>query len=283
MLRTAERKLKSKVKRTAMTDYAIGDIQGCYDRLQDVLGKSGFSPSRDRLWVAGDLINRGPESLKTLRYIANLGSSAKVVLGNHDLHLLAVALGDHKPKRKDTLAEILNAPDRDHLMHWLRQQNLCVYDPERNLMMAHAGVPHIWNIEQTLAAAREVEAVIRGEQAEEYFALMYGNQPEGWDDDLQGMDRWRVITNYFTRMRFIASDGRLELTVKESADTAPAGYAPWFEFSRPDDLRVIFGHWAALEGDTGSDQFIGLDTGCVWGGALTMMNLDTGEKIHCDC
>ena len=266
-----------------MTDYAIGDIQGCYDRLKDVLAKVDFSPSRDRLWVAGDLINRGPSSLKTLRYIESLGDSAVVVLGNHDLHLLAVALGGHAPKRKDTLTGILNAPDRDKLVNWLRQQNLCVYDSERNYMMAHAGVPHIWSIQQALARAREVEDVIRGEHAPEYFALMYGNKPEGWNEKLTGMDRWRVITNYFTRMRFIARDGRLELTTKEHAGSAPKGFAPWFEFPRPDGLRVIFGHWAAIEGETGKARFIGLDTGCVWGGALTMMNLDTGEKIHCDC
>ena len=266
-----------------MTDYAIGDIQGCYDRLKDVLAKVDFSPSRDRLWVAGDLINRGPSSLKTLRYIESLGDSAVVVLGNHDLHLLAVALGGHAPKRKDTLTGILNAPDRDKLVNWLRQQNLCVYDSERNYMMAHAGVPHIWSIQQALARAREVEDVIRGEHAPEYFALMYGNKPEGWNEKLTGMDRWRVITNYFTRMRFIARDGRLELTTKEHAGSAPKGFAPWLEFPSPDDLRVIFRHWAAIEGETGKARLIGLDTGCVWWGALTVKNLETGENIHCDC
>lgn len=266
-----------------MTDYAIGDIQGCYERMRDVLGKVDFSPSRDRLWVAGDLINRGPSSLETLRYIEGLGSSAVVVLGNHDLHLLAVALGGHPPKRKDTLSDILDAPDHDRLVAWLRQQNLAVRDEGRNLVMVHAGIPHVWSVDQAMACAREVEAVIRGDGAGDYFAHMYGNRPAAWDEHLEGMDRWRVITNYFTRMRFIADDGSLELTAKESADYAPEGYAPWFEYRRPDIVRVVFGHWAALEGQTGSDQFIGLDTGCVWGGALTMMNLDTGEKIHCDC
>lgn len=266
-----------------MTDYAIGDIQGCYDRLRDVLAKVDFSPSRDRLWVAGDLINRGPSSLATLRYIESLGTSAMVVLGNHDLHLLAVALGGHDVRRKDTLADILDAPDHDRLLDWLRQQHLCIHDPTRNLVMVHAGLPHIWSVERAMGFAREVEGVIRGSAAQEYFAHMYGNQPERWDDGLTGMDRWRVITNYFTRMRFIASDGTLELATKESADSAPEGFIPWFRFPREDDVRVVFGHWAALEGRTGTDQFIGLDTGCVWGGALTMMNLDSGEKIHCDC
>ncbi|MEO9524223.1 symmetrical bis(5'-nucleosyl)-tetraphosphatase [Marinobacter alexandrii] len=266
-----------------MTDYAIGDIQGCYDRMRDVLAQVEFSPSRDRLWVAGDLINRGPSSLETLRYLESLGSSAVVVLGNHDLHLLAVALGGHPPKRKDTLADILDAPDHDRLVAWLRQQNLSVHDPDRNLIMVHAGVPHIWSVDQTMAYAREVESVIRGNDAGYYFTHMYGNKPACWHEDLEGIDRWRAITNYFTRMRFISADGTLELATKESAEHAPKGYAPWFTYARADNVRVVFGHWAALEGQTGSDQFIGLDTGCVWGGVLTMMNLDTGEKIHCEC
>ncbi|MCH8499492.1 MAG: symmetrical bis(5'-nucleosyl)-tetraphosphatase [Marinobacter sp.] len=266
-----------------MTDYAIGDIQGCYDRLLAVLDRVGFSASRDRLWVAGDLINRGPSSLQTLRYIHDLGSSAVVVLGNHDLHLLAVALGGHKVRRKDTLQDIVDAPDCAELVAWLQQQHLCVYDPARNLLMSHAGVPHIWDIPTAVALARELEGIIRGPEAQSYFQGMYGNLPAVWDPALTGMDRWRVITNYFTRMRFIAADGQLELATKESADDAPAGYQPWFSFPRPDDSRIIFGHWAALEGQTGSDQFIGLDTGCVWGGALTIMNLDSGEKTHCDC
>ncbi|WP_339799310.1 symmetrical bis(5'-nucleosyl)-tetraphosphatase [uncultured Marinobacter sp.] len=266
-----------------MTDYAIGDIQGCYDRLLDVLAKVDFSPSRDRLWVAGDLINRGPASLATLRYIHRLGSSAVVVLGNHDLHLLAVARGGHGLKRKDTLQDILDAPDHDTLLDWLAQQNIAVHDAGRNLVMAHAGLPHIWTVEQAMSCARELETVLRGDSVADYFQAMYGNIPERWDASLVGMDRWRVITNYFTRMRFIAPDGALELTTKESAGNAPAGYAPWFSYPRSDDVRVIFGHWASIEGNTGYDRFIGLDTGCVWGGALTMMNLDTGEKIHCDC
>lgn len=266
-----------------MTDYAIGDIQGCYDRLRDVLAKVDFSPSRDRLWVAGDLINRGPSSLESLRYIESLGSSAVVVLGNHDLHLLAVALGGHALKNKDTLSDILEAPDHQHLLNWLCQQNLLVHDPARNFVMVHAGLPHIWGVEQAAGYAREVEAIISAHQAADYFAGMYGNRPACWDENLQGMDRLRAITNYLTRMRFIAEDGTLEFGAKESADDAPEGFAPWFRFHRPDDVRVLFGHWAAIEGDTGSERFIGLDTGCVWGGKLTMMNLDSGEKIHCDC
>ena len=266
-----------------MTDYAIGDIQGCYDRLMDVLAKVDFSPSRDRLWVAGDLINRGPASLQSLRYVESLGSSAVVVLGNHDLHLLAVARGGHAMKNKDTLNDILDAPDHDGLLDWLCQQNLMVHDPDRNFVMVHAGLPHIWSVEQGLACATEVESVLRSPEAASYFEGMYGNKPERWSDDLTGMDRLRAITNYFTRMRFIAEDGTLEFGAKESADDAPDGFAPWFRYYREDDVRVIFGHWAALEGKTNSQRYIGLDTGCVWGGKLTLMNLDTGETIHCDC
>lgn len=266
-----------------MTDYAVGDIQGCHGPLRRLLAKVDFSPSRDRLWVTGDLVNRGPESLATLRYIESLGDAAVVVLGNHDLHLLAVALGGHSLRAKDTLQEVLEAPDRDRLLHWLRRQHLCVYDPDRMLVMAHAGVPHIWSLAQALACAREVEAVIRGDQAAEYFQHMYGNEPACWHEDLTGRARWRVITNYFTRMRFIARDGTLELATKEAASQAPEGFAPWFDWPRDDGLRVVFGHWAALSGQTGHDRFIGLDTGCVWGGALTLMNLDSGERIHCDC
>jgi bis(5'-nucleosyl)-tetraphosphatase (symmetrical) len=266
-----------------MTDFAIGDIQGCYKPLQKVLARAGFSPSRDRLWVAGDLVNRGPASLETLRYIESLGSSALVVLGNHDLHLLAVAYGGHETRPKDTLGNVFDAPDCEHLLSWLRQQNLCVHDAERHLVMAHAGLPHIWSVAQAMAHAREVEAVIRGDHAGEYFTHMYGNNPERWSDSLAGMDRWRVITNYFTRMRFIAGDGTLELNTKESAGKAPEGFQPWYRFTRHDDTRVVFGHWAALEGKTGDNQFVALDTGCVWGGTLTMMNLDSGEKIHCGC
>lgn len=266
-----------------MTDYAIGDIQGCYERLLDVLAKVDFSPSRDRLWVAGDLINRGPSSLETLRYIESLGSSAVVVLGNHDLHLLAVALGGHALKNKDTLSDILEASDHEHLFDWLRQQSLCIHDADRNFVMVHAGLPHIWSVDEAVRYGQEVEAVIRGPEAKTYFAEMYGNRPERWDPQLSGTDRWRIITNYFTRMRFIAEDGTLELAAKESAEAAPQGFAPWFRFPRQDGVRVVFGHWAALEGQTDSTRFIGLDTGCVWGGVLTLMNLDSGEKIHCDC
>jgi len=270
-----------------MTDYAVGDIQGCHGPLRRLLAKVDFSPSRDRLWVTGDLVNRGPESLATLRYIESLGDAAVVVLGNHDLHLLAVALGGHSLRAKDTLQEVLEAPDRDRLLHWLRRQHLCVYDPDRMLVMAHAGVPHIWSLAQALACAREVEAVIRGDRAAEYFQHMYGNEPACWHEDLTGRARWRVITNYFTRMRFCAADGTLDLDNKgpPEDDREDAPFRPWFR--HPHRLasgeRVIFGHWAALGGATDDPRFIGLDTGCVWGGELTFFNLANGERLAEPC
>lgn len=268
-----------------MTDFAVGDIQGCYDPLRRALDKAGFEPSRDCLWVVGDIINRGPQSLLSLRYIRDLGQAARVVLGNHELHFLATVFGGSQLKRKDTLEQILEAPDAVELIDWLRAQRLADYDPGRDLFMAHAGLPHIWSPQQGLAYAREVEEVIgNSSTAKTYFEGMYGNQPERWSDTLTGVERWRVITNYLTRMRFIAADGTLELAAKESASAAPAGFGPWFEFPRPQDrTRVLFGHWAALEGKTGNPRFIGLDTGCVWGGAMTVMNLDTGEQSRCEC
>ncbi|MDG5501437.1 symmetrical bis(5'-nucleosyl)-tetraphosphatase [Marinobacter sp. BGYM27] len=266
-----------------MTDYAVGDIQGCFQPLQDVLDKVDFSPSRDRLWVAGDLVNRGPSSLATLRYIHSLGNAADVVLGNHDLHLLAVNYGGHPLKRKDTIQQVLDAEDATLLLDWLRHQHLAVYDADRDLFMSHAGLPHIWSASDAVACAGELESVLRSPDAADYFREMYGNQPERWSPDLTGMGRLRVMTNYLTRMRFVAQDGTLELTAKESISSAPEGFEPWFAYPRADNTRVVFGHWAALEGKTGADRYIALDTGCVWGGELTLMNLDSGERICCDC
>lgn len=267
-----------------MTDFAVGDIQGCYEPLRRALDGAGFDPDRDCLWVVGDIINRGPESLKSIRYIRELGSAARVVLGNHELHLLAVVFGGSRLKRKDTLEQVLEAPDAVELIDWLRLQGLAHYDPDRDLFMAHAGLPHTWSVTQGLAYASEVEAVIRGTDAKAYFEGMYGNQPERWSGSLIGMDRWRAITNYLTRMRFIAADGTLELASKEGTETGPEGFQPWFSFPRPQDkTRILFGHWAALQGRTNDERFIGLDTGCVWGGAMTVLNLDTGARTRCDC
>ena len=269
-----------------MTDYAIGDIQGCYERLLDVLAKVDFSPSRDRLWVAGDLINRGPSSLETLRYVESLGSSAVVVLGNHDLHLLAAAHGHAGLKNKDTLQPILDAPDRAELLGWLQSQPLLVEVPEFQAVMTHAGLPPLWRLDEARARALEVETVLASpDKAEAFFANMYGNTPAGWHDGLEGTDRWRVITNYFTRMRFVNDAGELDLGSKGEPDQPPAGFMPWFEHPqrRERDIRVLFGHWAALEGRTGTAGVEALDTGCVWGGCLTALRLDDGRRFQCAC
>jgi len=256
-----------------MTRYAVGDLQGCYDELRAVLDQVRFDPAQDELWVVGDLVNRGPKSLQTLRYIHSLGSAAKVVLGNHDLHLLAVASGAHKHKRKDSFDDVLAAPDRDELLAWLQHCPLLVQEPSLNLVMAHAGIPPIWSVEQAAAYAREVESVLQSPLAKGFFAAMYGNEPDNWHPDLEGLERLRVITNYFTRMRFIADDGTLDFGNKFEPESAPPGFAPWYTYPRADQTKVVFGHWAALMGLLDDPQFIGLDTGCVWGNHLTLLNL----------
>lgn len=266
-----------------MAEYAVGDVQGCMDALQCVLDRVSFNPEKDRLWLTGDLVNRGAQSLEVLRFVKSLGEAAVVILGNHDLHLLAVAFNKLKPKRKDTLQPILDAPDCDELLHWLRNQPLVHFDAQRNLLMVHAGIPHNWTQEQTMRRASLVEGAIRGKHYRKFFAKMYGNSPTRLRPDLKGEEKLRVITNYLTRMRFIDARGNLELESKSVPESAPKGFSPWFAFPRDDNLRIIFGHWAALLGKTGHDNFIGLDTGCIWGGELTLMNIDTGDKISCSC
>ena len=266
-----------------MARYVVGDIQGCFKSLECLIEKLSFNAHQDELWFAGDLVNRGPDSLACLRFIKQLGAAAKVVLGNHDLHLLAIHALKQKPKRKDTLLQLLDAPDCDDLMQWLKQQPLMVWDPDSDLAMVHAGIPAMWTIPQAFQLSEEVSAVLRGENCLEFFEVMYGNQPDNWSNSLAGMARLRVITNYFTRMRFIRHDGALDFAAKEALDTAPEGFMPWFQASRHDKAKILFGHWAALMGETGSEQFQALDTGCVWGGALTAMNIDTGARTSCAC
>jgi len=270
-----------------MARYAIGDVQGCYKSLTCLLEKISYRPKKDRLWFAGDLVNRGPESLECLRLIKQLSEEAikpaKIVLGNHDLHLLALYYTQSSPKRKDTFEEILTAPDCDELMTWLRHQPLMVWSKKHNIMMSHAGLPHIWSVKQAFALNQEVSTMLTGPDYVKFFDVMYGNQPDNWTSSLQGLDRLRVITNYFTRMRFIKSSGELEFSAKESISSAPANFKPWFEFTQKEAIPIVFGHWAALEGVTDQSQIHALDTGCVWGGSLTAMNLKTTERFSCDC
>jgi bis(5'-nucleosyl)-tetraphosphatase (symmetrical) len=268
-----------------MATYAIGDIQGCYDSLQCLLEKIAFNPELDTLWLVGDLINRGPDSLTTLRYLYSIRSSVEFVLGNHDLHFLAVAFGLRKKGQNDTLDALLNAPDRQELIDWLIQGKLLHTDETLGFTMVHAGIPPIWSLHQAQAHAREVEAVLQSRYCRDFFVNMYGNQPSIWKNKLIGLDRLRIITNYFTRMRFCSEEGGLELETKENMSAAPLGFAPWFSFVQRKTAhnKIIFGHWAALEGKTNTPNIYALDTGCVWGGSLTALRLEDEQLFSCFC
>ncbi|WP_052365492.1 symmetrical bis(5'-nucleosyl)-tetraphosphatase [Halotalea alkalilenta] len=264
-----------------MSTYVIGDLHGCCDEFESLLSRLDFQTGRDRLWLVGDLVNRGPRSLDCLRLARAL--DAQVVLGNHDLHLLAVAAGAQSLKRSDTLDAILDAPDRDQLLDWLRRRPLLVCDERSGqpLCMAHAGVPPQWSLDTARRLACEVEAVLRGPRWTEFMSRLYGDRPAGFDESLTGWERLRAIVNAFTRMRFIAEDGVLDFTAKEGLDAAPSGFIPWFQYPREDNLRVLFGHWAALEGAVPGARIDceALDTGCVWGRALTALELESGKRI----
>lgn len=259
-----------------MSTYVIGDVQGCFDELQRLLDKIHFDPANDRLWFTGDLINRGPNNLDTIEFIMGLKDPV-IVLGNHDLHFLAVARGCKAPTRDDTLEDLLSSDRLDEIVDWLRTLPLVHHDADRGYTMVHAGLPPMWDHQTCIERASELEAVLRSETYVDFLAAMYGSEPNMWDDQLQGMDRLRLICNYFTRLRYCSRDGELELSHK--ADTKPAGYEPWFELPRPmhKDTTILFGHWAALGGVTDRSDVIGLDTGCVWGGSLTAMRLED----HC--
>ncbi len=274
-----------------MARYAIGDVQGCYQSLIQLLNQIAFDQNNDELWFAGDLVNRGPDSLECLRFISHLGKNggwpAKVVLGNHDLHLLATYYTQNTPKRKDTFDDILAAPDCDELMRWLRAQPLMIWDKSSDIAMVHAGIPHLWSTKKAYKLSQEVGKALNGPDHEYFFDNMYGNEPPSWTDKLSGSTRLRVITNYLTRMRFIKQNGELDFAAKETLDDAPNEYLPWFEIARPDTTRILFGHWAALQGETRLKgktraQYQALDTGCVWGGQLTAMNIDTLERYAVD-
>lgn len=260
-----------------MAVYAIGDIQGCDDEFAQLLATLDFSPSRDTLWLVGDLVNRGPRSLEVLRRVKALGPAAITVLGNHDLHLLALALSPQEPlKAKDTLQQILGAPDRDELIEWLRQQPMLHHDAKLGYTMVHAGLPPQWDLATAQACARELETVLRDKRrCRELFAHMYGDKPNHWSDDLRGTDRLRFITNCLTRLRYCHADGRLELKFKGEVKDAPQDLMPWFKVPgrRSRDMRIICGHWSAL-GFHDADGVLAIDTGCVWGEKLCAVRLD---------
>ncbi len=257
-----------------MATYAIGDIQGCYHAFQALLARIEFNPESDQLWLVGDLINRGSGSLEVLRWCYAHQHNLKVVLGNHDLHALVVAHGFVKPHRSDTLDALLAAEDRDALLHWLRHQRLIYKDDD--YLMVHAGLLPQWDAQQALAYSLEVEAALQGEDFLYFLANMYGNLPISWHDNLVGIDRLRIITNAMTRLRVCNEQGEMEFSFKGELQDVPNGLMPWFDV--PDratqDIQVIFGHWSAL-GLQHRNNVYALDTGCLWGGQLTAMNLET--------
>jgi bis(5'-nucleosyl)-tetraphosphatase (symmetrical) len=256
-----------------VTRYAIGDLQGCDEELRALLVRLKFSADRDQLWFVGDLVNRGPSSLAALRRVRALGENAIVVLGNHDLHLLAVACGVRRPRRTDTLDEVLAAADRDALIEWLLMRPLA--HAERGDLMVHAGVVPQWTAGRTLALADEVSQALRGDPRA-LLERMYGDEPERWDERLAGPERLRFIINVLTRLRLCTADGRVDVSLKGPPPAAPSSLRPWFEHPRraTHDVRVVFGHWSAL-GLVHRADVLGLDTGCVWGGSLTAVDLDS--------
>ena len=257
--------------------HLVGDVQGCARALDRLLAVIGFSPSRDRLVVLGDLVNRGPDSLAVLRRLAALGDAATCLLGNHDLHLLAVAQGVRGLHRSDTLQDILDAPDRAMWIDWVRHRRLA--HREAGWLCVHAGVVPQWDAEATLALAAEVEALLRGPELGAFLQVMYGNEPARWSETLDGADRWRFVINVLTRIRFCADDGTLDFKTKEGPGAAPPGHRPWFEVPgrRSAGQPIAFGHWSLL-GLIDRDDLLAIDTGCVWGGALTAVRVDGGRR-----
>jgi bis(5'-nucleosyl)-tetraphosphatase (symmetrical) len=258
-------------------DYLIGDLQGCCDPLDQLLATIGFSPSRDRIHLLGDLVNRGPQSLRVLQRLVALGDSAQCLLGNHDLHLLAVAQGVRKPSKGDTLGAVLDDPRRDEWLDWLRHRNLAAQ--ACGWLLVHAGVVPQWTAAQTLAYAGEIETLLRSPDIAAFLPMMYGNEPSQWRDDLEGPDRWRFIVNTLTRLRVCSADGELDLKSKEGPGDAPPGMRPWFEHPNrlTRDTPMAFGHWSTL-GLVNSATLLATDTGCVWGGSLTAVRVDGGRR-----
>ena len=265
-----------------MSRYAIGDLQGCFRTLQALLTKIDFDEAHDQLWLVGDLVNRGPGSLECLRFVSGLGERATVVLGNHDLHLLAVAEGLGKAGKRDTIQPVLDAPDRDELLAWLRNQKLL--HVEGGFVMVHAGMLPQWSLSQALALAGEIEALIRSPTRRAFFKAMYGGEPSHWDDTLTGDARHRIVTNALTRMRILGKNNELDLEFKGELASIPRGSVPWFTKRHPSlaDKTIIAGHWSAL-GLHITPNFIGLDTGCAWGHQLTALRLEDRAIFQVEC
>jgi bis(5'-nucleosyl)-tetraphosphatase (symmetrical) len=259
-----------------MAVYAIGDVQGCYEPLRGLLDKLEFDPGKDTVWFTGDLVNRGPKSLKVLRYVRDLGDSAITVLGNHDLHLLAVAQFPRRLRSKDTLDNVLAAKDRDELLDWLRHRPIMHYDKKLGFALAHAGLSPQWDLTTALGAAEELESVLRSSRCRAFLKRMYGNDPDRWSRKLRGWQRLRYITNCFTRMRYCDKHGRLELTRSGRPSRRDRRFMPWFRVPDRENkkVRIVFGHWSTLGPITDKNVFP-LDTGCIWGGSLTALKLSS--------
>jgi len=265
-----------------MATYAIGDLQGCFDSLQELLAETGFNPTRDRLWFVGDLVNRGPQSLEVLRFVKSLGEAAVCVLGNHDLHLLMVAEGRTRRHKADTLGAILDAPDREDLLAWLRQRPMMQVEGE--YAMVHAGLLPSWTVAKAEQLGREVEQALRSPGWPDLMAHMYGNLPDHWDDALAGYDRLRVIINAMTRLRVCTADGHMEFSHKGRLEDIPEGYMPWFAVPRRRSAAstIICGHWSAL-GLLAQTNLLALDTGCLWGRRLSAVRLEDRRVYQVNC
>lgn len=265
-----------------MATYAVGDLQGCFEPLQKLLRQFRFDPARDVLWFVGDLVNRGKDSLACLRFVQNLGDRAVTVLGNHDLHLLCVAEGVADGYRGDTLEEILHAPDRAELLHWLRHRPLMHY--QHGYTLVHAGLLPQWNLAQAQRLAREAEQALRSENYTAFFRAMYGNKPDRWDENLAGHDRLRIIINAMTRLRFCRADGQMDFAHKGGLENTPAGFFPWFEVPgrASEGDTIICGHWSAL-GLRVEKNLVALDSGCLWRSALSAFRLEDRAVFSVSC
>lgn len=265
-----------------MSIYAIGDVQGCYDALRRLLDQIEFDPAKDQLWFAGDLVNRGPQSLQTLRYVKSLGDAAVVVLGNHDLHLLACTVLARAPNKKDTWGDLLTAPDHDELIVWLRHQH--VFYEQAGFALLHAGLPPQWDATLTRKMARSLEAVLQGPDYVAFLRDMYGNKPTAWSETMSWDEQLRFAVNCFTRLRYCSRAGVLDFAHKGPPGSQPASLLPWYAVPerKTADLRIIFGHWSSLGFFQGYNCY-GIDTGCVWGAQLTALKLgETPERLYID-
>lgn len=268
-----------------MTTYAIGDIQGCFNQLQELLLKIKFNADKDKLWFAGDIVNRGPDSLKTIRFIKSLEENAITVLGNHDLNLLAVAHGCAKPSKKDTIQAILDASDSDKILNWLQHRPFAHYQKKHHICMIHAAIHPAWSLSQTLTYAAEMETILQGPNAQCFFQNMYGDTPNKWNTELAGWDRLRFITNCFTRLRYMNKNLEFCLNEKDAPGSQAENIHPWYEFDKQDEkLNIIFGHWSTLKNPE-LKHLHPLDTGCLWGGKLTALKIDRqlNTRIAVDC